>query len=144
MGTGSLTFWVRGPVVGKARPRVTRNGRFTPAATRDAEARVAEAARAALPEGAEQPLFGRREPVSVGITVWRPLPESRPKRVEAEPDTFKPDLDNVAKLVMDAMQGVVLEDDAQVTTLYVSKMDRMRGMDECMFVIVRPEGGSDE
>lgn len=144
MGTESLTFWVRGPVVGKARPRVTRNGRFTPKGTREAEARVAEAARAALPEGAERPLFGRRQPVAVGVTVWRPLPESRPKSVEGEPDTYKPDLDNVAKLVLDAMQGVVLEDDAQVTTLYASKMDRTRGMSECMFVSVRPEGGSDE
>lgn len=144
MGTESLAFWVRGPVVGKARPRVTRNGRFTPKNTREAEARVAAAARAALPEGVEPPLFGRRQPVSVCITVCRPLPESRPRRVEAEPDTYKPDLDNVAKLVLDAMQGVVLEDDAQVTTLYAEKLDRERGMDECMFVSVRPKGGTHE
>lgn len=144
METGSLGFWVYGPVVGKARPRVTRNGRFTPKRTREAEARVAAAAMAALPEGAGQPLFVRRQPVSVGVTVWRPLPESRPKRVEAEPDTYAPDVDNVAKLVMDAMQGVVLEDDAQVTTLYVAKMDRARGLEECMYVSVRPNGGSNE
>lgn len=144
MGTESLAFWVSGPVVGKARPRVTRNGRFTPKASREAEARVAAAARAELPEGVEPPLFGRRQPVAVGITVWRPLPESRPKSVEDEPDTYKPDLDNVAKLVMDAMQGVVLEDDAQVTALYVAKMDRARGVDECMYVSVRPNGGSNE
>lgn len=144
METGSLGFWVYGPVVGKARPRVTRNGSFTPRNTREAEARVAAAARAALPEGAGRPLFGRRQPVAVGVTVWRPLPGSRPKRVEAEPDTYTPDVDNVAKLVMDAMQGVVLEDDAQVTTLYVAKMDRARGVDECMYVSVRPNGGSNE
>lgn len=144
METGSLGFWVYGPVVGKARPRVTRNGRFTPKSTVEAEARVAAAARAALPEGAGQPLFGRRQPVAVGVTVWRPLPKSRPKGVEGEPDTYKPDLDNVAKLVMDAMQGVVLEDDAQVTRLYVAKMDRARGLEECMYVSVRPNGGSNE
>lgn len=144
METESLGFWVYGRVVGKARPRVTRNGRFTPKSTVEAEARVAAAARAALPEGAGQPLFGRRQPVAVGVTVWRPLPGSRPKRVEAEPDTYTPDVDNVAKLVMDAMQGVVLEDDAQVTTLYVAKMDRARGVDECMYVSVRPNGGSNE
>ena len=45
---------------------------------------------------------------------------------------------------MDAMQGVVLEDDAQVTRLYVAKMDRARGMEECMYVSVRPNGGSNE
>ena len=144
MATEGLAFWVRGPVVGKARPRVTRNGRFTPSSTREAESRVAAAARAALPDGAKAPLFGRRQPVAVGVTVWRPLPESRPRRVEGEPDTYKPDLDNVAKLVLDALNGVAFEDDAQVTTLYASKMDRTRGMDECMFVSVRPEGGSDE
>ena len=143
METESLGFWVYGRVVGKARPRVTRNGRFTPKGTVEAEARAA-AARAALPKGAGQPLFGRRQPVAVAVTVWRPLPGSRPKRVEAEPDTFAPDADNVAKLVMDAMQGVVLEDDAQVTTLYVAKMDRARGVEECMFVSVRPNGGSNE
>lgn len=144
MGTESLAFWVRGPVVGKARPRVTRNDRFTPKRTVEAEARVAAAARAELPEGTGQPLFGRRQPVTVAVTVWRPLPESRPKSVEDEPDTYKPDLDNVAKLVLDALNGIAYEDDAQVTTLYAAKMDRKRGMDECMFVSVRPNGGSNE
>ena len=59
---------------------------------------VAEAFKKALPEGAELPLFGGNVPVIMTVDTYRPLPVSRPKRVLSEPDTFKPDFDNIAGL----------------------------------------------
>lgn len=60
------------------------------------------------------------------MDVCRALPKSRPKKVESEPDTIKPDCDNVGKIVLDALNGVAYDDDGQVTCLLVVKHDRTR------------------
>lgn len=70
-----------------------------------------------------EPFLG---PIDVCIKTYRQLPKSTPKSVLSEPDTHKPDIDNVAKIVLDALNGVAWEDDAQVVSLTVSKLDRTR------------------
>lgn len=83
-----------------------------------------------------------RVPVAVEVAIHRPLPQSRPKRVTHEYDTYKPDADNVAKLVLDALNRVAWEDDAQVVDLHVHKSQRARGVDEHMTVTIRrPDWG---
>lgn len=83
-------------------------------------------------------------PVAVTIDVMRRLPASRPKRVASEPDTVKPDVDNIAKAVLDALNGVAYRDDSQVVSLSVLKCSRMRGVPERLRVRVAPydEGGA--
>lgn len=110
-------------VVGKGRVRFVRQtGRtYTPTRTQDAMAAV-QAAFAAT--GAQMAPAGL--PVGVAIKTLRHLPKSRPKRVESEPDVYKPDADNVAKLVLDALNGLAWEDDTQVVALDVVKLPRMR------------------
>ena len=128
----SITFSV--PIVkGKARPRVTRSGHaYTPSETRQAEdairhewCRVAYGAQA-MPH----------VPVTVEIVTERRLPKSKAKGIESEPDTVKPDADNVAKLVLDALNGVAWADDAQVTCLVARKLDRTRDTRERTVVTV--------
>lgn len=129
-------------VLGKQRPRVTAHGTYTPARTRKAEAAV-RAAYIAAGGG----IFARHVPVEVTITTQRPLPKSRPKRTAIEPDTFKPDADNVGKLVLDALNGVAYADDGQVTRLTVRKRDRDRLQQERTIVTVSPAfvyGGNDD
>lgn len=114
-------------VKGKGRVRfVKQTGRtYTPDATAEAMERIRQAYIAAggakAPEGAE---------VSVHITTLRPLPKSRPKRIESEPDIYKPDVDNIAKLVLDALNGCAWHDDTQVTELVVGKCERVREVTE--------------
>lgn len=114
-----FTFEVRGRVVGSARPRVTRRGTYIPQKTRDYRNRI---------KGAFMEAGGMRRsgPVSVRVYVYRELPKSRPKRVESEPDTFKPDVDNIAKNVLDALNGIAWGDDSQVVELIVRKYPRSR------------------
>lgn len=95
--------------VAKGRPRFGRGGRvYTPDETAHAEAflkgylRVKY--RGLLIEG----------PLAVSIVVHKERPKSQPKRVYP---TSRPDLDNYIKLVMDAMNGLVFIDDAQVVKL---------------------------
>lgn len=110
---------VFGEVLGKPRPRVTRHGAYTPRKFADYEERIANEFRKQLPK----PLEGA---VSLKLTVQRELPKSRPKKTASEPDTFRPDLDNVLKLVMDALNGVAYLDDNQVTLIQAEKLPRAR------------------
>lgn len=79
-------------------------------------------------------------PVRVEVLVFAPLPKTRPKRVAREPYTVKPDADNVAKQVLDALNGLAYADDAAVTELVVRKMPRSRGMEFETQVYVGPCG----
>ena len=119
----SVTFDVWGKVRGKGRPRFARGGHaYTPKTTRDYEGAIREAFENA-PERPPEPFSG---PIAVCIMTYRQLPKSTPKSVTSEPDTHKPDVDNVAKIVLDALNGVAWLDDAQVTSLTVVKLDRAR------------------
>lgn len=81
-------------------------------------------------------LFPFRVPVAVRIDAYGPLPESRPKSITSEPYTFKPDADNIAKLVLDGMNGAVWGDDNQVVELHVVKWPRRRGIEPHMDIRV--------
>ena len=110
-----IQFTVFGEVLGKPRPRVNRNGRvWTPKKFKDYEKKIAEAYQKA--GGA----------VSIGeicmtVSICRKMPNSRPKRLTNEPDTYKPDVDNIAKIVLDALNGVAFADDRYITSLNVKK-----------------------
>ena len=119
----SVSFDVCGKVRGKGRPRFTRGGHpYTPKTTRDYE-RLIMAAYENAPERPPEPFSG---PLDVTIVTSRQLPKSAPKSIIREPDTHKPDADNIAKVVLDALNGVAWLDDAQVTSLTVMKLDRTR------------------
>ena len=99
-------------VRGKGRVRFIRQtGRtYTPDATAEAMERV----RSAYVVRAQGTMAPKGAPVMVKIDTYRPLPKSRPKRVTHEPDVYKPDADNVAKLVLDALNGTAWADDGEL------------------------------
>lgn len=124
-------------VRGKARPRVARTTKhmYTPSSTVAAMEEIRHAWRT-IAGNAKAPI-GR--PVRVEITCQRPLPKSRPKSMDFESDLVKPDVDNVAKLVLDALNGFAYQDDSQVVALHVRKTHRIRGIDERTSVAVEWE-----
>ena len=71
--------------------------------------------------------------VSVEIVVTRHLPASVR---HPDPDTHKPDVDNVAKSVLDALSGTAFTDDRYVTDLHVTKTMRAAGDVDVMIVRV--------
>lgn len=122
-----------GQPVGKGRPRVTKSGHaFTPAATRSAEAEckwnIEQYRRKLLPEWpSDRPLFEKPVGIRVKLTITFRVPASwsNKKKVAAMAGDIvpvvKPDIDNVVKLALDAMNGRVYQDDAQVCALDVIK-----------------------
>ena len=104
---------IPGPPIGKGRPRATVRGghvrTYTPKRTQQWEA---VAASTLMVEWAEAPLDG---PVSVGILALFPRPQRmvwKRKPMPREPYIQAPDIDNVAKACLDALQkaGCVRDD----------------------------------
>lgn len=116
-----ICFEVPGEPQGKARPRILRNGRaYTPKKTADYEKAIRKAYQKAGGQLTELP-------VRVMIFANYSIPKSTTKAKRARMlsgelrPTKKPDLDNIAKAVCDALNGVAYKDDAQVCTLVVEK-----------------------
>jgi Holliday junction resolvase RusA-like endonuclease len=101
---------------GKQRPRFTFRGRtYTPRETKDAEARIKTACMALLAREGKAPHKG---PVDLDIIAIL----HRPRTCRRAEPTVKPDWDNLGKLVSDALNGVLYEDDAQVVRAAVQKI----------------------
>lgn len=80
-------------------------------------------------------------PVTVHVVVHKRLQTSAPKCVVARRDTTKPDVDNVGKLVMDALTGLAYVDDKQVVSLHVDRDWRRRRWSDRTDVTVAWPGG---
>jgi Holliday junction resolvase RusA-like endonuclease len=122
-----IHFIVDGPPHGKGRPRATRRGKgirlYTDDKTVAYETKVRKACREAM--GLIKPLEG---PISVRIVFALPMPKSLSKKnAQLAVDGVlkpikKPDIDNMAKSVLDGMNKIAFLDDAQIVMLKVVKM----------------------
>lgn len=116
------TFTVHAAPIGKGRPRVTRFGTYTPEKTRLYERFVQKEYAAQC----ESYRFPSGAPLSLHIVAFCSIPTSYSKKKRAAlrgyPHTKKPDIDNMAKAIMDALNGVAWEDDAGIAQLHVSKV----------------------
>lgn len=119
--TFQVIFSVEGDPVGKQRPRFSRGRTYTPKKTVDYEGLIADKAQSAM--GSLDPL---ETPVAVYIYINHAVPASYSKKrketcLSRLERPKKPDLDNVAKGYLDAMNGIVYKDDVQVVSLHVTK-----------------------
>nr|DAK92719.1 MAG TPA: Endodeoxyribonuclease RusA [Caudoviricetes sp.] len=118
-----VSFLIPGKPQGKARPRFAAGHAYTDERTKQYEDITALLYRRA----AEGQAFPKGTPVSVEITLCFAPPKSKPKKTrdamlagEILP-LVKPDADNAAKIILDALNGIAYEDDTQVTVLTVTK-----------------------
>lgn len=116
-----IEFTVEGKPVGKARPRVTRNGTYTPTKTKNYEKLVQWSYRNKY-KG--QALNG---PIRLDITFFMYIPKNTSKkRTEMKIareilPTKKPDWDNMAKAITDALNGLAYKDDNQIVEAHIYK-----------------------
>lgn len=118
----SVTFTITGNPIPQPRPRVSTRGGFAKAyvpakhPVHEFRARVAHAARAAG-------LTTAGDPVSVEIVAMFGRPRSHYRKAGVKPTAPalpRPDCDNLAKAVLDGLQGVI-GDDTRVARLTVEK-----------------------
>ena len=122
-----VEFTIQGEPQGKARARTVRNRytgtitSYTPERTVLYEKMIAIAYKQKT--AAE---FGTR-PVVISIYAYYGIPKSWSNKKKADADrelifpTKKPDVDNIAKAVCDALNGVAYKDDSQIVRLFVHK-----------------------
>lgn len=118
-----IRFEILGQPIAKQRPRVTRSGiAYTPSKTVNYEAVV---------RLTYQSKYPRREPflglIEANITAVFPVPKSYSKKKTEEllngRNNYdkKPDCDNLAKIILDSLNGLAYKDDSQVTALHINK-----------------------
>lgn len=124
-----IVFEIPGPPRAQQRPRATRRGDhvsvYDAPDSRNAKATVVELARAAT-LGAEP----TADPIECRITAYWEWPRSQWRKRNPRSEAVHaagPDADNVAKLILDACNGVVYLDDRQVARLVVEKLRATQG-----------------
>ena len=118
-------FDVDGKIIGKERPRVNTNTGFiyTPNKTKDYEFYIEQCFKVKYPNFEQ--IEGR---VSVEIIAYWAIPKSTSKKTKEQTlkgeisPTKKPDVDNIAKSILDAMNNFVFKDDTQVTKISITKL----------------------
>ena len=117
-------FEVIGDIKGKARPRVNTYTckAYTPTNTKDYEELIKQYFKIKYPKYI--PLENR---VSVKIVAYFKIPKNTSKK-NAEnmlkgsiSPTKKPDIDNIVKIILDALNKMAFKDDNQITKLEIEK-----------------------
>lgn len=107
--------------VPKARPRHGKHGTYTPKRTLNFEKAVAEAFRISGETG-----YFNNEPIIADLRFYFRIPKSMTKKERANLMNcpyykHRPDLDNLEKSIMDALNGVAYSDDSQIVEKYSAK-----------------------
>ena len=119
-----VKFFIPGKPRGKGRPRFHNGHPYTDAQTRDYEYRMAANYRRIAGN------FKFPDDVFLSVTViqYMPIPKSVSKAKAADMregklyPSAKPDLDNVIKAVLDALNGVAYKDDSKVVGIHSRKI----------------------
>lgn len=122
-----VNFSVLGKIKGKERPRFNAYTRrtYTPLKTKNYEEQIKNGYIISV---GNKMLFKPKEPVGIEIIACFKIPKSaRKKDVRLMLDktikpTKKPDVDNIAKVVCDALNKLAYQDDAQIAEINVKKI----------------------
>lgn len=129
-----LNIYIPGEACAQGRPRFTviknkttgksRAIAFDPKESKDYKSLVKMAAQEAIDE---QGWKYTELPLILTICVWKSIPKSKSKKFREaaiagyEFPAVKPDVDNVAKTIMDALSKVAYKDDNQIVDLVIKK-----------------------
>ena len=118
-----IEFEILGKPLGKARPRVTRKGfTYTPQKTVNYESLIRYTFQSKFPN---HKLYEGYVEAEIKAIFDIPKSYSKKKKLELLDGNCNydhtPDVDNVAKIVLDSLNGIAYKDDSQVTALKVIK-----------------------
>ena len=122
-----MFFEVPGTPRGKQRPRVVRQNGRTISFTPDQTVQYENLVRWCYKTAENSKRFPDDMPLKVIINAYYEIPKSASKKKRAQMldgelrPTKKPDADNIAKIICDALNGIAYRDDAQVVTCIIQK-----------------------
>lgn len=142
----ALVFSMAGVPRGQGRPRATAKRGYASVYKAGADKKYESSVRAvALKAMAGRDPF--EGPLSLALRFRMPIPKSATRRVregmaagEIAPTT-KPDWDNAAKAICDAMNAVVFVDDAQIVRAFVTKIYAEKPGVDVKVEAFAPQGG---
>ena len=132
-----LQVTINGKPIPCSRPRLGRRGTYMPSDYIAAkEAIIVQLKAAARVEGWPS------EPITGPVSVLMTFVHSRPKRLKKTAGrvlkTTRPDIDNLSKTYLDAMQQAgIFRDDGQVCSLILSDLYAARGEEAHVFLDIR-------
>ena len=114
-------FEILGKPIGKGRPRLGRFGTYTPQKTANYETLVKYTFARLFPN-----VRPTDKPIKARITAVFIIPKSYTKKQITEITNKpvyvkKPDCDNIAKIILDSLNGIAYVDDNQVCDLVIKK-----------------------
>lgn len=119
-----MKFTIHATPKPKGRPRVTRSGHaFTPKATREYEQLIV--GEWEVQHGKTEPT---KNPVAVRVRFYMPIPKATSNKTRERMATGlvvpakKPDIDNLLKAVLDALNGKAYHDDNQIVEISAKKL----------------------
>ena len=122
----TFTFDIVGEPQGKGRPRFSTRGGFVKTYTPEKTASYENFVKVCyLNKYKGKKLDGE---ITAEIIAYFSIPKSLSKKKRSEAiegkikPTKKPDTDNIAKTILDSLNGIAFEDDKQVVTLSVKKL----------------------
>ena len=137
----ALEFVVDVTPQGKQRARSGNGHHYTPQKTREYESLIALHSKQAMIAANLEPLTGA---VRVHIVAKMPMPKSWSQKKRREmnhlPAVVKPDTDNIAKSICDAMNGIVYLDDKQV---WCASVERYWDIEGSLQVVIHTDRGND-
>lgn len=84
-------------------------------------------------------------PIKASIEAYYTIPKSKSKNIKAQMlkniirPVKKPDVDNIAKAVLDSLNGVAYKDDSQIVGLSMNKYYADSGFVKVMLEEIEPE-----
>ena len=141
----TFTFDIVGEPQGKGRPRFSTRGGFVKTYTPEKTASYENFVKLCyLNKYKGKKLDGE---IIAEIIAYFPIPKSFSKKKRSEAiegkikPTKKPDTDNIAKTILDSLNGIAFEDDKQVVALLVKKL---YGEEPRVVVVLKNKEGSEE
>jgi Holliday junction resolvase RusA-like endonuclease len=133
-----LEFFLQGKVRGKERPRFAKGGyAYTPNNTREYEEKVKNAYRLHFGDTKIQ----GNVPLKLELEIGMLIPKSRPTKekemlLQNKYAVKKPDIDNIEKIVTDALNEVAYEDDVQICVVIKSRYWVLTESEEGVKIII--------
>ena len=122
-----ITFTIIGEPMGKQRPKFYSKGKFGKAYTPEATANYEQWVKLSYMQQRGDTAVIEDKEIAVTITAYFKIPASVSKKKAEQMrlgyirPTKKPDFDNIAKIICDALNGLAYKDDAAIVSAVVDK-----------------------
>ena len=114
---------IPGKPIGKARPKFSRMGNFVKTYTPEKTVNYENFVKMCWMQSGEEKLHGNIEAtIAASFLISQSASKKKHRELDGAYCPKKPDCDNIAKSILDALNGIAYDDDSQIVKLTVIKL----------------------